>query len=81
VPLDSLVETGGVVGEPASLRQVWLGGGWHETPIYNRGQLPPGAALTGPAIVEQLDTTIVIEPGDKVTVDALSNLMIEVARA
>ncbi len=33
----------------------------------------------GPAIVEQLDTTTVIEPGDKVSVDAHSNLMIEVA--
>ena len=58
--------------------QVWLAGGWHEVPIYRRGQLPPGATLAGPAIVEQLDTTIVVEPGDRVTVDALSNLIIEV---
>jgi N-methylhydantoinase A len=82
VPLESLAETGGAAGEtpgvPGALRRVWLTGGWHETPIYRRAQLPPGTALTGPAIVEQLDTTIVIEPGDKVSVDALSNLMIEV---
>jgi N-methylhydantoinase A len=79
VPLDSLAVTGGALGDTTATRQVWLGGGWQETPIYSRGQLPPGATLTGPAIVEQLDTTTVIEPGDKVTVDALSNLMIEVA--
>ncbi len=78
VPLESLTETGGTAGRPAAARQVWLAGGWRETPIYRRGQLPPGATLTGPAIVEQLDTTIVIEPGDKVSVDALGNLMIEV---
>ncbi len=82
VPLESLAETGGTAGEPAGVpgatRQVWLAGGWLETPIYRRGQLPPGATLTGPAIVEQLDTTIVVEPGDRVTVDALGNLMIEV---
>ena len=82
VPLESLAETGGAAGElpegPTATRQVWLAGGWRETPIYRRRQLPPGATLTGPAIVEQLDTTIVIEPDDRVTVDALGNLMIEV---
>jgi N-methylhydantoinase A len=36
-------------------------------------------ALTGPAIVEQLDTTTVIEPGDRVRVDALGNLEIAVS--
>ncbi len=71
-------ETGGTTGVPEATRQVWLAGGWRDTPIYRRGQLPPGAALAGPAIVEQLDTTIVVEPGDRVTVDALGNLMIEV---
>jgi N-methylhydantoinase A len=82
VPLESLAETGGAQGAPAGAetetRQVWWADGWRETPIYQRGQLPPGATLTGPAIVEQLDTTIVIEPGDNVSVDALSNLIIEV---
>ena len=36
------------------------------------------ATLTGPAIVEQLDTTTVIEPGDRARVDALGNLVITV---
>lgn len=81
VPLESLAETGEAAGEPEATRQVWLAGSWRETPIYRRGQLPPGATLTGPAIVEQLDTTTVVEPGDRVTVDALSNLMIEVGEA
>ncbi len=82
VPLEALAEAGGTAGAspgaPAATRQVWLAGTWRETPIYRRNQLPPGATLTGPAIVEQLDTTIVIEPGDRLHVDALSNLMIEV---
>ncbi len=34
-----------------------------ETPIFDRGGLPPGAELKGPAIVEQPDTTIVVYPG------------------
>ena len=38
----------------------------------------PGQILAGPAIVEQLDATVVIEPGDVATVDAGLNLFIEV---
>jgi len=79
VPLESLAETGATVEESSTTRSVWFAGGWRETPIYRRDRLPPGTTLTGPAIVEQLDTTTVIEPEDKVGVDAHSNLMIEVA--
>jgi N-methylhydantoinase A len=52
--------------------------GWHDTPIYRRESLSAGATLDGPAIVEQLDTTTVIEPGDRARVDALGNLEITV---
>ncbi len=79
VPLESLAETGATVEAPSTTRPVWFAGGWRETPIYRRNRLPPGTTLIGPAIVEQLDTTTVIEPEDKVSVDAHSNLMIEVA--
>jgi len=79
VPLESLAETGATVAAPSTTRPVWFAGGWRETPIYRRDRLPPGTTLIGPAIVEQLDTTTVIEPEDKVSVDAHSNLMIEVA--
>jgi N-methylhydantoinase A len=51
---------------------------WHDTPIYRREHLAIGATLTGPAIVEQLDATTVIEPGDHARVDALGNLEITV---
>jgi N-methylhydantoinase A len=60
------------------MRRVWFDGGWHDTPIYRREHLAAGAALTGPAIVEQLDTTTVIEPGDRAAVDAFGNIEITV---
>jgi len=44
------------------------------TPIYERAGLPLGAQLTGPAIVEQDDTTTVIPPGVTALVDAAGNL-------
>ena len=60
-------------------RRAWFTAGWQETPIYRRERLPRGATFSGPAIVEQLDATTVIEPGDRVAVDALGNLIITIA--
>ena len=64
---------------PVGRRRAWFDGTWHDTPVYRREQLGAGAALTGPAIVEQLDTTTVIEPGDRMRVDVLGNLEIAVS--
>ena len=44
------------------------------TTIYERARLPLGARLTGPAIVEQSDTTTVIPPGVIALVDDAGNL-------
>ncbi|MBX6370435.1 MAG: hypothetical protein IRZ04_20895, partial [Rhodospirillales bacterium] len=41
-------------------------------------ELPLGAEFDGPAIIEQLDATTVIEPGNKVRVDGLGNLVVMV---
>ncbi len=62
-------------------RRVWFGGDWIDTPILGRAQLSPGTALDGPAIIEQLDTTVVVEPGDHVIADEFGNLIITVAGA
>ena len=51
---------------------------WHDTPVYQRDALAPGMALSGPAIVEQSDTTTVIEPDMVATVDAHGNLLVKV---
>ncbi|MEM7250239.1 MAG: hydantoinase/oxoprolinase family protein [Pseudomonadota bacterium] len=48
------------------------------TPVYARGDLEPGLALAGPAVIEQLDTTTLLYPSDTLTVDANSNLLIKV---
>ncbi len=59
-------------------RRAWFDDEWHDTPVYRREQLGVGAEFEGPAIVEQLDATTVIEPGDRARVDALGNLEITV---
>jgi N-methylhydantoinase A len=63
--------------EPASTRRVWFDG-WHDTPVYWRDHLPLKIDLQGPAIIEQMDTTVVIDPGARVTSDVDGNLIVEV---
>ncbi|WP_439495236.1 hydantoinase/oxoprolinase family protein [Bosea sp. (in: a-proteobacteria)] len=66
---------------PAPLRasrEVYFGG-WRATPIYDRADLAPGMTFDGPAIIEQADTTSVVEPGMAARVDAFGNILIEVA--
>ncbi|HLT75833.1 MAG TPA: hydantoinase/oxoprolinase family protein [Ferrovibrio sp.] len=68
-----------VEGAMKGSRKVWFeAGGWQDTPIYDRERLPRNAGFSGPAILEQLDTTVVIEPSNQVTVDRLGNLIVSV---
>ncbi len=50
-------------------------GGFTGTPVYRRERLPPGVRLAGPAVVEQLDTTVVLPPGTAGDVDAYGNIV------
>jgi N-methylhydantoinase A len=60
-------------------RQVWLpeAGGFVDCPLYDRDRLGPGHVLHGPAIVEQMDSTTLVLPGQTATVDPYLNLIIE----
>ena len=50
--------------------------GYVECPIYDRYRLGPGCVLTGPAIVEEIDSTTVIHPGYSAQVDRFGNLIL-----
>ncbi len=58
-------------------RRAHLGTAWHETAIFDRLDLPVGAVIEGPAILEQADTTILIEPDLVGMVDTFGNVIIE----
>lgn len=64
--------------EPTGRRPVHFGR-WTDTPVYRREDLLPGIRLDGPAIVEQADTTTVLEPAMRLRVDGHGNLLTEVA--
>ncbi len=64
--------------KPTGERRVHFGK-WFETPVYARRDLLPGMTVAGPAVVEQPDTTTVIEPDMRCRVDGYGNLLVELA--
>ena len=67
-----------LAGARSGIRRVWFEGGFRDTPVYRRETLPRGVAFDGPAVIEQMDCTIVIEPGNRVSMDRLGNLVVAV---
>lgn len=57
-------------------RQLWLNQSWQAVPVYERLLLPVAARIAGPALFEQSDTTVYLEPGMQAKVDRLGNLVI-----
>ena len=52
-------------------------GGVQRATVVERRSLEPGDRLAGPCIVEEPATTVLVLPGQSVTVDGLTNLVIE----
>jgi len=84
-PLAALIDAGGrvarvqdaVIGE----RALYADGRWQTAQVFDRVRLPLAARFSGPAIVQQVDATTVVEPGAAATVDAIGNLRIAVGGA
>jgi N-methylhydantoinase A len=65
-------------GALTETRPVRFDGKWHDTPVYQRERLPIDGHIEGPAILEQLDATTVINPGDEADCDPHGNIIIKV---
>ncbi|WP_206607899.1 hydantoinase/oxoprolinase family protein [Ferruginivarius sediminum] len=66
------------VPDASGQRPVYFGERWYDTKVYRREDMGDGSWIAGPAIVEQLDTTIVIDPGAAGRTDAFGNMIIDV---
>jgi len=62
--------------EPAEHREVVYDGQHIDTPVFRRDDLGAGSTIEGPAIVEQLDSTTVLWPGQSGTVDEHGQLLL-----
>ena len=60
-------------------RAVWFRplGGFAPTPVYRRELLRPGNRVEGHAVVEAVDTTMLIHPGQRADVDAWGNILLD----
>jgi N-methylhydantoinase A len=59
-----------------TVRPVFFGDGFADTPVYDRASLPSGHRLPGPAVVEEFGSTTVVFPGQVLTVDPHGILVI-----
>jgi N-methylhydantoinase A len=67
---------GSIVAARRGTRRVYVDGGFADAPVYARLDLPAGAAVAGPAMLEQPDTTIFIDPGLVGTLDRFGNVIL-----
>ncbi len=53
-------------------------GGFVDCAVHDRYRLAPGVTVTGPAVIEERETTVILLPGDEAAVDHHRNLVIEI---
>ncbi|HZS56541.1 MAG TPA: hydantoinase/oxoprolinase family protein [Bryobacteraceae bacterium] len=59
-------------------KQIYYAGEWVRGVVYDREKLHPGDRFAGPAVVVEYSATTFLPPGCSASVDAYSNLIIEV---
>jgi 5-oxoprolinase (ATP-hydrolysing) len=60
---------------PAGTRRSWFGA-WREVPFFDRASLEPGASLSGPALVFERHSAMVVEEGWRGAVDGAGSLVL-----
>lgn len=74
---EAAAETENSTGAIKARRRAYFDG-WCDCPIYDRGKLLPGNRIGGPAIIEQMDSTTVIHPGQEASIDGFGNIIIAI---
>ncbi|WP_137125492.1 hydantoinase/oxoprolinase family protein [Roseomonas sp. HF4] len=66
---------GGAEGAAKGTRPAYFGG-FVDTPVVDRARLRPGDTVSGPALVEERESTLVLPPGTVAVCDAALNLVV-----
>ena len=72
-----LSTTSAALPSPARRTKFYSRGQWHEAAVFTRGQLSPGAAVRGPAIIVEPHQTIVVEDGWRAQITAKNHLVLD----
>jgi N-methylhydantoinase A len=59
-------------------REVVFDGDGRETRVYDRDRVPTGVEIDGPAVVEGAESTLLVRPGQRTTVDEYGTFAVEV---
>jgi len=81
-PTDDLVVSGAAEGVDdaaarKSTREAYVDGAFREHAVFDRYALAAGATFDGPAIVEERESTTLIDPDSSVRVDEVGNLLVD----
>jgi N-methylhydantoinase A len=76
IALPEIANAAGSKPEAHERRAVRLDGTLHDVPAYRRDALRAGHRISGPAVVDQLDSTSLVFPGQTAEVDRYGNLII-----
>ena len=60
-------------------RRAWFGGDWRDVRVFAMTQLRPGNELSGPVIIEDSTTTLVVPPGRRILLDEYRTMWMEEA--
>jgi N-methylhydantoinase A len=76
--LDLGAAPGGSGGARRGTRPAWFGGRFVDAAVVDRGALAPGESVSGPALIEERESTLVLPPGSTARCDAARNLVVEI---
>ncbi|MEZ2279392.1 MAG: hydantoinase B/oxoprolinase family protein [Microcoleus sp.] len=69
-------DTGILAVQPISTVEMYVAGGWRETPVYKRENLRSHDCITGPALIVEATGTNVIEPGWEAELTSRNDLIL-----
>jgi N-methylhydantoinase A len=75
-PADAPRPRGDAAARVGQRKVCFAGNEWSIAAIYQRDTLPPGATVAGPAVIEQMDATTPVYPGDVASVQSSGAILI-----
>jgi N-methylhydantoinase A len=81
-PLREIGASGDIAAARTGQRDVYFGAeqGWLTAPVYARSRLPGSCTLAGPALIEEMSSTVLLAPGQGAAIDRIGNMVIRVRR-
>ena len=76
VAAEQIATSGDVEAAVTGTNPIWVDDATHDATVYERAKLPAGARISGPAIVTEMDSTMLILPGHTGEVDQYGSILI-----